>query len=124
MINFDYVVEKNINKDNPNWAQILCYPYGILIIGDSGSGKMNSLFNLINQQPDIDKIYLYYKDPHEEKHRFLTNKQKCAGFKLSKSFMEYLNDMEESYKNIEEYNPNKKSKTLIVFDYVIADILS
>ena len=38
--------------------------------------------------------------------------------------MEYLNDMEESYKNIEEYNPNKKIKTLIVFDYVIADILS
>ena len=38
--------------------------------------------------------------------------------------MEYLNDMEESYKNIEEYNPNKKCKTLIVFDYVIADILS
>ena len=124
MIPLDNVTKENIKKHNPNWPQIPYHPYRKLIIGDSGSGKINSLFNLINQQPDIDKIYLYYKDPHEEKHRFLTNKQKCASFKLSKSFMEYLNDMEESYKNIEEYNPNKKCKTLIVFDYVIADILS
>ena len=40
----------------------------MLIIGGSGSGKTNSLFNLINQQPDIDKIYLYAKDPSEGKH--------------------------------------------------------
>ena len=48
MINFDDV--------SPNWPQIPDYPYRILIIGGSGSGKTNSLFKLINQQPDIDKI--------------------------------------------------------------------
>ena len=48
----------------------------MLIIGNSGSGKTNSLFNLINQQPDIDKIYLYAKDPYEAKYRFLMAKEK------------------------------------------------
>ena len=43
-------------------------PYRILIVGGSGSGKTNSLFNLINQQPDIDKIYLYVKNPYEPKY--------------------------------------------------------
>ena len=46
------------------------------MIGGSGSGKTNSLFNLINQQPDIDKIYLYAKDPYEAKYQFLINKEK------------------------------------------------
>ena len=44
----------------------------ILIIGGSGSGKTNALLNLINNQPDIDKIYLYAKDPYEDKYQFLT----------------------------------------------------
>ena len=41
----------------------------------------------------------------------------------SKDFVEYLNDMDYIYKNIEEYNPNKKRKILIAFDDIIADIL-
>ena len=53
MINFDDVVRENI-KNNPNWPQIPDHPYRILIIGGSGSGKTNSLFNLINHQSDID----------------------------------------------------------------------
>ena len=65
MINFDDVIKENIKEHNPNWAQISDHPYGTLIIGGSGSGKTNSLFNLINQQPDIDKYYLYAKDPYE-----------------------------------------------------------
>ena len=64
MINFDGVIKENTKEHNPNWPQILDYPYRILIIGGSGSGKTNSLFNLIN----IDKIYLYDKDPYEVKY--------------------------------------------------------
>ena len=61
MINFDDYTNKNKTEHNLNlkWPYILYYPYRILIIGDSGSGKTNALLNLINNQPDIDKIYLY-----------------------------------------------------------------
>ena len=56
MINFDDIAKEKIKELNPNWSQIPDHPYRILIIGGSGSGKASSLFNLINQQPDIDKI--------------------------------------------------------------------
>ena len=61
----DYVVEENVKEYNPDQQQIPDHPYRILIIGCSGSGKTNSLFNLINQQPDVDKIryrQMYAKD--------------------------------------------------------------
>ena len=56
---------------NPNWPYIPDHPYRILIIGVSGSGKTNTLLNLINNQPNIDKIYLYAKDPYEDKYQLL-----------------------------------------------------
>ena len=62
MINFDDVVKEHIKEHNPNWSQIPDHSYKILIIEGSGSGKANSLLILINQQSDIDKIYLYAKD--------------------------------------------------------------
>ena len=65
MINFDCIVKENIKVYNPNCPQILDHTYRILITGISRSGKTNSLFNVINQQPDIDKIYLYAKDVNE-----------------------------------------------------------
>ena len=70
MINFDDAVKENIKELNPNWPQILDHPYRILIIRGSRSGKTNSLFNVLNQQPDIDKIYLYAKDLFEAKYQF------------------------------------------------------
>ena len=48
MINFDDVIKEETKEHNPNWPQISDHPYRILIIGGSGSGKTNSLFNLIN----------------------------------------------------------------------------
>ena len=57
----------------------------------------------------------------------LINKRESTGLKYlndSKAFIEYSNDMDDIYKNIEECNPNKKQKILIVFDDMIADMLS
>ena len=63
MINFDDATKENIKEYNPNWPQIPDHQKRILIIGGSGSGKINLLFNLISHQPDIDKIHLCAKDP-------------------------------------------------------------
>ena len=65
MTNFDDVINQNIKEHNPNWPEIPDHPYRILINGGSRSGKTNSLFNLISQQPDTYKIYLYAIDPYE-----------------------------------------------------------
>ena len=65
MINFDDVTKENIKGHNPNWPQIPDHPYRILIIRASGSGKF--IIYLINQQPDIDNIYLYAQDLYEAK---------------------------------------------------------
>ena len=74
MINFDDVTTQNMKEYNPNWAKIPDHPYRILIIEGSGPGKTNSLFNPISQQPDVDRTYLYAKDPYGAKYQFLTSK--------------------------------------------------
>ena len=80
--------------------------------------KKNVLLNLINYQSDIDKIYLYAEDPYEAKYQFLTKKREDVGIKHlddPKVFIEYSNDMQVVYKNIEKYNPRKKGKVLKEF---------
>ena len=67
MINFDNSISENKTEHYSNWPYIPDKPYRILIIGGSGSGKKNVLLNLIENPPDIDKIYLYGKDPYEAK---------------------------------------------------------
>ena len=127
MINFDDVIKEQIKKHNPNWLQISDHPCRLLIIGGSGSGKTNSLFNLISYKPDIDKIYLYAKDPYQAKYQLLINKRKGTALKHLndfKSSIEYSNDMDGISKYNEEYKSNKKSKILIAFDYMIAHMLS
>ena len=69
MINFGDYVNKHNAEHNKNWPYVLDYPYRILIIGGSGSEKTNLLLNLIENQPDIDKEYLYSKDPYEAKYQ-------------------------------------------------------
>ena len=76
MINFDDIVNENKIKHNKNWLYIADHLYRILIIGGSGSGKTNVLLNVIENQPDIDKIYLYAKDLYECKYQYLINKKK------------------------------------------------
>ena len=66
MINFDEYTNENIIEHSLKWPYIPDHPYRILIIG--GSGKTNALLNLINNQPDIDKIYFYAKDEYEKKY--------------------------------------------------------
>ena len=97
----------------------------ILIIGDSGSGKTNTLLNLINEQKDIDKIYLYAKDLSEPKYEYLIKNRENAGIKHvndGNALIEYFNTMDDVYKNIDDYNPNRRRKILTVFDDMIADI--
>ena len=71
MINFDDYVNENKTEHNKNWPYTPDHPYRILIIGGSGSGKTNALINLINEQNDIDKIYLYARDLSERKYEHL-----------------------------------------------------
>ena len=83
--------------------------------------------NLLKNQPDIDKIYLYAKDPYEVKYQYLINKREKVGldhFNDPKVFMEFSNDMQDVYKNIEEYNPEKNRKVLVVLDDMIADMIN
>ena len=137
MINFDDYVNKNNGiafngtafktKHDKNWPYIPDHPYRILIIGGSGSGKTNLLLNLIENQPDIDKIYLYVKDPYEAKYQYLINERESVGinhFNDPKAFIEYSNDMNDVYKNIDDYIPDKENKILIVFDDMIADMIN
>ena len=127
MVNFDEYTNENKIEYNSKWAYIPDHPYRILIVGGSGSGKTNALSNLINNQPDIDQIYLYAKDPYESKYRYLINKRETIGldhFDDPKAFLEYSNDMQNVYKSIEDYNPGKTHEILIVFDYMIADMIN
>ena len=117
MINFDDYVNDNKTIHNKNWSYIPDHPYRILIIGGSGSRKTNLLLTLTENQPDIDKIYLYAKDPYESKYQYLINKREGVGtdhFNNPKAFIEYSNDMHDVYKNIDKYNPDKENKILIV----------
>ena len=70
MVNFDEYTDEGKIEYNSKWSYITDHPYRILIVGGSGSGKINALLNLINNQPDIDKIYLYAIDPYEAKYQY------------------------------------------------------
>ena len=101
----------------------------MLIIAPFGSGKTNALLSLIQQDNNniINKIYFSAKDLSEPKYQFLVKKREDAGIKNlndSSAFIEYSNTMDDVYKNIDDYTPKRKRKMLIVFDDMIADIMT
>ena len=114
---------------NPDWPYIPDHPYRILTIGSSSRlGKTNLLLNLIkHQRLGIDTIHLYIKDPFESKYQLLINGRVKVGIKTlknPKAFIDYSKTIDDLYENLEDYNPTKKRRMLIVFDDMIADIES
>ena len=98
-----------------------------MIIGGSGSGKTKTLLNLMSKQDDIEKMYFHAKDLSEPKYQSLIGKRENAGIKHlnnSKAFIECSNTMDDVYENIDDCKPTRKRKILIVFNDMIADIIS
>ena len=127
MINFDEYVNKNKIEHNEKWPYTPDHPYRILIIRGSASGKTNTLLNLINEQNDIDKIYLYAKDLSEPMYEYLIKKRESVGIKHVNNlnaFIECSNTMDDVYESIHDYNLNRRGKILIVVDDMIVDIMT
>ena len=127
MINLDSITNENNKKHQEKWPYIPDHPFRILIFGGSGSGKTNALINLTNEKNDIDKIYLYARDLSEPKYEYLIKKCEDIGIKHvnnSNAFIECSSTMDDVYENIHDYNPSRKRKMLIVFDDMIADIMT
>ena len=126
MLNLDNIVsnKKTSSSENDDW------PFRMLIIGSSGSGKTNTLLHLIDKFHPIDKIYLYVKDTdeniQEQKYEYLINKREQVGIKNLNdphAFIEYSNDMNDVLEDINNYNKKRDKKVLIIFDDMIIDIM-
>ena len=107
MLNLDNIVsnKKKSSSENDDW------PFRMLIIGPSDSGKMNTILHLIEKFHPIDKIYLYAKDTDEKKYQYLINKREQVGIKNLNdphAFIEYSNDMNDVLEGINNYNKKKK----------------
>ena len=112
------ILQTKTTKNNEKWPHIPDHPYIILTIGGSGSGKTITY---------IDKIYLYAKDLSKPRYEFLIKKLKDVRtnhFNDANTFIECSNTMDDDYENIGHYNPRRKRKVLIVFDDMIADIMT
>ena len=130
MFNLDNITNEHNEEYNLIWPYIPDHPYRMLISGGSGSGKTNALLNVIKELDSdnlIERIYLYAKDLNEPKYQFFIKKREGAGIKHlndPKAFIEYLAYTDDVYNNINDYNPTRKRKFLIVFDDMIADIMN
>ena len=128
MLNLDNIVNnKNENKDKTgsSSSERNNWPFKMLIIGPSRSGKTNTLLHLINNLHPIDQIYLYAQDIHKPKYEYLINKREQAGIKNlddPNAFIEYSDDLNDALDDINNYNKSRDKKVLIVFDDMTADI--
>ena len=121
MLSLDDIVSNNRSSSERNDC-----PFRMLIIGPSGSGKTNTLLHLKNNFDPIDKIYLYAKNTDEKKYQFLINKREQARIKNLNdphAFIEYSNDMDDVFDNINNYNKYRDKKVLIILDDMTADIM-
>ena len=113
MKNYDQSVDIN---HNPNWPYIPDHLYRILIIGGSGSGKTIVLLSLRkHERPDIDKIYLYVKDPFESKYQLLIHgreKVRTEILKNPKAFVGYSQTIDDVYEKLEDYNSTKGKESV------------
>ena len=127
MINLDSITNENNKKHNEKWPYIPDHLYTILVIGSSGSGKTITLLNLINEQHDIDRIYLYARNLNKPKYKILVKKREDTGKKHlndPNAFIECSNMMDDVYENTHDYNSSRKREILIIFDDMIADIMT
>ena len=110
MINLDSITNENNKQHNEKWPFFPDHPYRIIIVGGSGSGKTHALINLINEQNDIDKVYLYARDLSEPKYEYLIKKREEVGIKHlnnPNAFIECSNIMNDVYENIDDHNPSR-----------------
>ena len=128
MLNLDSITNKNNKESNEKCPYIPDHPYRVLIIRGSGSGETNALLNLINEQNDIDKSYLYARDISEPKYEYLIKKRKDAGIKNlndPNAFIQCFNSMDDVLKIFMIIiRAEEERSVLIDFDDMIAGIMT
>lgn len=130
-INYDDYYKTSIKPHNSDWPYTPDLLFRTIIVGGSGTGKTNMLFNLIrrlmaNNDTFIDKVYLYVKDPEEPKYKhFIKNRKEIGESETGdpNMFVEVSSSLDDVHNDINQYNPDRLSNVLIVFDDMICEVI-